>query len=112
MRTSILSPWSMCQSVISRSLTLRDTNIRDFGVKFYFSKIRMEPVMLSFLATTENIKRKMRTTELTIAGKLSNIYSGKSLFAISIIENESRAVLSDIVDQTNKRAEPKSTGPV
>ena len=68
--------------------------------------------MLSFLATTENIKRKMRTTELTIAGKLSNIYSGKSLFAISIIENGSRAVLSDIVDQTNKRAEPKSTGPV
>ena len=47
----------MCQSVISGgSLTLRDTNIRDFGVKFYFSKIRIEPVMLSFLATTENIK--------------------------------------------------------
>ena len=46
----------MCQSVISRSLTLRDANIRGFGVKFYFSKIRMEPVMLNFLATTENIK--------------------------------------------------------
>ena len=56
MRTSILSPGSMCQSVISRSLTLRDTNIRDFVVKFYFSKIRLKPVMLSFLATTENIK--------------------------------------------------------
>ena len=56
MRTSILSPGSMCQSVISGNLTLRDTNIRDFGVKFYFSKLRMEPVMLSFLATTENIK--------------------------------------------------------
>ena len=77
----------MCQSVISRSLTLRDTNIRDFGVKFYFSKTQMEPVMLSFLATTENIKYKRRTTELTIAGKLSNIYSGKLLFAISIVEN-------------------------
>ena len=69
MRTSILSPGSMCQSVISGSLTLRDTNIRDFGVKFYFSKFRMEPVMLSFLATTENTKRKIRTTEFTIAGK-------------------------------------------
>ena len=46
----------VCQSVISKSLTLRDTNIRDFGVKFYFSKFRMEPVMLSFLATTENTK--------------------------------------------------------
>ena len=77
----------MCQSVISRSLTLRDTNIRDFGVKYYFSKFRMEPVMLSFLATTENIKLKNRTTELTIAGKLSNKYSGKLLFAISIVEN-------------------------
>ena len=36
MRTSILSPGSICQSVISGSLTLRDTNIRDFGVKFIF----------------------------------------------------------------------------
>ena len=77
----------ICQSVISGSLTLRNTNIRDFGVKFCFSKIRMESVMLSFLATTENIKREIRTTELTIAGKLSNIYSGKLLFAISIVEN-------------------------
>ena len=56
MRTSFLSPGSMCQSVISGSLTLRDTKIRDFRVKFYFSKFRMEPVMLSFLATTENKK--------------------------------------------------------
>ena len=34
MRTLILSPGSMCQSVISGSLTLRDMKIRDFGVKF------------------------------------------------------------------------------
>ena len=107
MRTSILSPGSMCQSVISGSLTLRDTNKRDFGVKFYFFKIRMEPVMLNFLATTENIKRKIRTTDLTIAGKWSNIYIGKSPFAISIVENESRAVLSDIGEKKNTRAELK-----
>ena len=56
MRTSFLSPGSMCLSVISGSLTLRDIKIRDFRVKFYFSKFRMEPVMLSFLATTENKK--------------------------------------------------------
>ena len=56
MRTSILSPGSMCQSVTSGSLTLRDTKLCDFGVKFYFSKFRMEPAMLSFLATTENTK--------------------------------------------------------
>ena len=59
----------LCQSVISGSLTFRNTKIRGFGMEFYFSKIRMEPVMLSFLATTENIKYKIRTTELTIAGK-------------------------------------------
>ena len=83
MRTSILSPGSMCQSVIFGSLTLRDTKIRNFGVKFYFSKFRMEPVTLSFLATTENTKRKIRTTEFTIAGKyLKN--SRKLLFAFSI----------------------------
>ena len=56
----------LCQSVISGSLTLRNTKIRGFGMKFNFSKIRMEPVMLSFLATTENIKYKIRTAELQL----------------------------------------------
>ena len=32
----------VCQSVISGSLTLRNTKIRCFGVKFNFSKIRKE----------------------------------------------------------------------
>ena len=59
----------VCQLVISGSLTLRNTKIRGFGMEFYFSKIRMEPVMLSFLATTENIKIKGRKTELKIAEK-------------------------------------------
>ena len=48
---------------------LEGHKIRDFRVKFYFSKFRMEPVMLSFLATTENTKRKIRTTKFTNAGK-------------------------------------------
>ena len=48
---------------------LEEREIHGFGRKFDFSKIRMEPVMLSFLATTENIIEKIRTTELTIAGK-------------------------------------------
>ena len=60
----------MCQSVISRSLTLRDTNIRGFRVKFYFSKIRMEPVMLSFLATTENIKIRNQNDRINNCGKV------------------------------------------
>ena len=48
---------------------LEEHEIRGFGVEFNFSKFRMEPVMLSFLATTENIIKKIRTTEFTIAGK-------------------------------------------
>ena len=47
MRTSILSPGSMCQSVMSGSLTLRDTKIRDFRMKY----------------------KKIRTTEFLSAGK-------------------------------------------
>ena len=34
---------------------LEEHEICDFGVEFNFSKFRMEPVMLGFLATTENI---------------------------------------------------------
>ena len=51
-----------------------------FWMKFYFSKIRMEPVMLNFLATTENIKYKIRTTKLQLWEKcqiytVGNCYS-------------------------------------
>ena len=42
---------------------LEEYEVRGFGLKFNFSKIRIEPVMLSFLATTENIKHEIRTTE-------------------------------------------------
>ena len=45
---------------------LEEHKIRGFGMKFSFSKIRMEPVMLSFLATTENIKNIIRRTELQL----------------------------------------------
>ena len=53
----------LCQSVIFGSLTLRKSSTLNFGVKFDFSKIRMEPVMHDFLATTENRKREIRTIE-------------------------------------------------
>ena len=45
---------------------LEEHETRGFGMKFNFSKIRMEPFMLSFIATTENIKNKIRTTELQL----------------------------------------------
>ena len=60
----------MCQSVISGSLTLRDTKISDFGVKFLFSKFRREPVMLSFLAPTENTKSEESERPIYNRGKV------------------------------------------
>ena len=54
---------SLCQSVMFGSLTLRKARAFNFGVKFNFSKIRMEPVMHDFLAITENRKREIRTIE-------------------------------------------------
>ena len=55
----------MCQSVIFGSLTLREAKKKtlNFGVKFNFSKFRMEPVMHDFLAITENQKIEVRTIE-------------------------------------------------
>ena len=37
----------------------RSKKTLDFGVKFNFSKFRMEPVMHDFLARTENQKKKL-----------------------------------------------------
>ena len=74
---------------------LEEYEIRGFGMKINFSKTRIKPVMLSFLATTENIKNKIRTTELQLR-ESDRKNSGKLLFAISeiIIKHESRAVPS------------------
>ena len=56
-----------CASLLK--FDLEEHKIRGFGMKFNFSKIRIEPVMLSFLATTENIKYKNQNNRFTIAGK-------------------------------------------
>ena len=74
---------------------LEEDEILSFGMKFNFSKIRIEPVMLNLLATTENIKNKRRTTESQLREK-DRKKSGKLLFAISeiIIKHENRAVSS------------------
>ena len=63
---------------------LEEYELRSFGMKFNFSKIRIEPVMLKFLATTENMRNKIRTTELKKRENDRKI-SGKLLFAISEI---------------------------
>ena len=80
---------------------LEEYEIRGFGMKIIFSKIRIEPVMLSFLATTENIKNKINTTESQLR-ESDRKNSGKLLFAISeIIIKTTRVELSylDIGDR-------------
>ena len=73
---------------------LEEYEIRGFGMKFNFSKIRIEPFMFSFLATTENIKNKITTTESQLREK-DRKSSGKLLFAISeIIIKTTRVELS------------------
>ena len=42
---------------------LEEREIHGFRMNLYFSKIRMEPVMFSFLATTENKAGTIATTE-------------------------------------------------
>ena len=46
----------LCQSVIFGSLTLRNTNCAILGENLIFQKIRIKPVMLNFLAKTDNLK--------------------------------------------------------
>ena len=58
--------------------------------------------MLNFFAKTKNNK-KNQNNRVTIAGKLSDKNSGKLLFAISIIDNKSRAVLPEIEDRVFPR---------
>ena len=76
MRTSILSPGSMCQSVLFGSLTLRNTNYVSLGGK----------IMLNFLAKTENLRNTRSERPDNNRGKVVNLSSGKLLFAISDIQ--------------------------
>ena len=48
---------------------LEGYELRNFGRKFNFSKIRIEPVMLNFLARTENLRNREQKNRFTIAGK-------------------------------------------
>ena len=86
---------------------LEEYEIRSFGMKFNFSKIRIGPVMLNFLATTKNIRKKIRTTDsqLQESGRKN---SEKLPFAISgILVKNTREELSylDIGDGVIKRAD-------
>ena len=56
---------------------------RDFGVKWCFSKIRIEHVILNFLATTENLRYKRSERPNNNRGKKVKFSSGKLLLAFS-----------------------------
>ena len=74
---------------------LEEHELRNFGVKCNFSKIRIGHIMLKIVATTECIG-KIRSEQLIYnRGKVLEKSSGKLLFAISRYKsNASRAVLS------------------
>ena len=80
---------------------LEQYEIRSFGMKFIFLKNRIEPVMLNFLATTENIRNTIRMTKSQLR-ESDRKNSGKLLFAISeIVVKNTRVELSylDIGDR-------------
>ena len=74
---------------------LKEHKTRNFGGKFNFSKFRMEPVMLNFLATTEKIRKKDQNIRFTIAGKYLKKQREIAIRNFQIQkQNASRAVLS------------------
>ena len=66
---------------------LEEYGQRNFGVKYNFLKIRIEPVMLNFLAKTENLRNTRSERPNEKRGKVVEFSSGKLLFAISVLKN-------------------------
>ena len=55
---------------------LEEYELRNFGRKFNFSKTRIEPVMLNFLAKTENLRKTRSERPDNNRGKVVNLGSG------------------------------------
>ena len=73
---------------------LEEYGQRNFGVKCNFSKIRIEPVMLNFLAKTENLRKtRPKNDRIIIAGKWSNLAAGNCYSQFPIL-NLKRVELS------------------
>ena len=69
MRTSILSPGSMCQSVIFGSLTLRNTNYVILGENLIFQKIELSLSCSTFSRKLKILEIEDQNNRFTIAGK-------------------------------------------
>ena len=77
-----------------RKFDLEQYEQRNFVVKSNFSKTRIEPVMLNFLATTANLRNARSEQPNYNRGKVVEKSSGKLLFAISSYKNYTRVELS------------------
>ena len=79
----------------------------NFGVNYNFSKNLIEPVMLNFLATAENLRNARSEQPNYNRGKVVEKSSGKLLFAISRYKNHTRVELSypEIGDRTITKEE-------
>ena len=79
----------------------------NFGVKWKLSKIRIEPVMVNFLATTENLRNTRSEQSNYNRGKVVKKRNGKLLFAIPRNKNHTRVELSypEIGDRTITKGE-------
>ena len=64
---------------------LEEYELSNFGMKFNFSKNRIEPFMHNFFAKTENLRNTRSERPNNNRGKVVNLSSGKLLFAISDI---------------------------
>ena len=64
---------------------LEEYELLNFGMKFSFSKLGIEPVKPNFLAKTENLRNTRSERPNNNRGKVVNLSSGKLLFAISDI---------------------------
>ena len=69
MRTSILSPGSMCQSVIFGSLTLRNTNNVILGWNIIFQKFVLSLSCSTFSRQLKISEMQDQNNRITIAGK-------------------------------------------
>ena len=97
MRTSILSPGSMCQSVRFGSLTLSNDQETVFWGEIEFSKFQKLELSLScssFLRQLKIRENKIRRTELQSRESSQKLAAGSCYLQFPDIKlNESRAVL-------------------
>ena len=65
-----ISQKCVCQSVIFGSLTLKNTNYVILGGNLIFKEIRLEPVMLNFLAKSKNLRNRISEEPIYKRGKV------------------------------------------